>query len=169
MSSQEEEILRKGESIFLPNDENIDKKCYKINNIENWAETFYTLKSGIILERYKNIMSKSENSKFFEALNYEYGINNYPLDLNKAFEIYKKAADTSPDALSMYRLYRIYKKDFKKFNIMKRNFVLEKFYLLKCYCYLLPREKKEKRYSYMRFDIVTEISIQLIDEKKNSI
>ena len=71
------DIINKGESIFLPNDENIDKKCYSINNIENWAKSFYNLKSGIILEKYKEIVSKSENSKFFEALNYEYGVNNY--------------------------------------------------------------------------------------------
>ena len=72
-------------------------------------------------------MSKSENKNFFEALNYEYGINGYPLDTKKAYEIYKTSADTSTDTLSMFRLYRIYKKDFKKFNLQKRNFVFEKF------------------------------------------
>ena len=70
-----EEILDKGEKMFLPINEESDKECYKINNIENWAESFYNLKSGIILERYKQIMAKSEYSKFFEGLNYEYGIN----------------------------------------------------------------------------------------------
>ena len=135
------DIIKKGESIFLPNDEKIDKKCYSINNIENWANSFYNLKSGIILEKYKEIVSKSENSKFFEALNYEYGINNYPLDTNKAFQIYKRAADTSTDALSMYRLYHIYKKDYKKFNIKERNNILEKFYILKCFTYSTQNEK----------------------------
>ena len=156
-------ILTQGEKIFLPIDETIDKKCYEINNIENWANCFYNLKSGIILERYKQIISRTENNKFFEALNYEYGINNYPLDKNKALQIYKTAADTSSDTLSMFRLYRIYKTDYKKFNIKKRNFVLEKFYILKCYSYLTSIEKNTLLYS--RFDISTELSVQLKDEK----
>jgi len=155
-------ILQKGEKIFLHNDEKIDKKCYEINNIENWANCFYNRKSGIILERYNLIISKTENNKFFEALNYEYGINNFPLDINKAFQIYKTAADTSTDTLSMFRLYRIYKKDYKKFNIRKRNFVLEKFYIMKCFAYLTLREKKS--YLYSRFDIYHELLNQLTDE-----
>ena len=158
------DIIKKGESIFLPNDENIDKKCYSLNKIDNWAESFYNLKSGVLLEKYKEIVSKTENAKFFEALNYEYGINNSPLDTNKAFKIYKTAADTSTDTLSMYRLYHIYKKDFKKFNIKERNHVLEKFYLLKCFTYLTPKQKTEQFYN--RFRIWKEINIIIIEEEK---
>ena len=152
-----EEILDKGEKMFLPINEESDKECYKINNIENWAESFYNLKSGIILERYKQIMAKSEYAKFFEGLNYEYGINNYPLDTTKAFQIYKTAAETSTDTLSMFRLYRIYKKDFKKFNIEKRNFVLEKFYIMKCFTYLTDRERIDNFYLCGRFNIEGEL------------
>ena len=122
-----EKIFKEGEKIFFPNDEKIDEECYKINNINNWDECFYNLKSGIILERYKQIIARTENNKFFEALNYEYGINNYPLDTKKAFEIYKNAADNTIDTLSMYRLYHIYKKDYKKFNIKERSHILEIF------------------------------------------
>ena len=147
-------------------DEDEDKKCYETNNIENWAECFYNFKSGIILERYKQIMSKTENSKFFEALNYEYGINNYPLDTNKALQLYKEGANNNPDSLSMFRLYRIYKKDFEKFNITKRNMVLEKFYLMKCYCYLLPKEKTNQEKLGMRFDIANELFYQLTTSEK---
>ena len=121
-------IIKTGEDMFLPYDEKIDEKCYNLNNIENWANCFYNLKSGILLEKYKEIVSKTEFSTFFEALNYEYGINNYPLDIKKAFEIYKNAADNTTGTPSMYRLYHIYKKDFKKFNINERSHVLEKFY-----------------------------------------
>ena len=71
--------------------------------MDNWANCFYNFKTGILLEKYKEIVSKTEFSTFFEALNYEYGINNYPLDLKKAFEIYKNAADNTTDTLSMYR------------------------------------------------------------------
>ena len=102
--------MKEGENMFLPYDEKIDERCYNINKIENWADSFYNLKKGIILEKYKELISKTEYKTFFEGLNYEYGINNHPLDVNKAFEIYKKAANTSTDTLSMYRLYHIYKK-----------------------------------------------------------
>ena len=94
--------------MFFPFDEKIDEKCYNINKIENWADIFYNLKTGIILEKYRELLSKSEYSKFFEGLNYEYGINNYQLDLQKAFDIYKNGADLTTDTLSMYRLYHIY-------------------------------------------------------------
>ena len=157
-------ILQKGEKIFLHNDEKIDKKCYEINNIENWANCFYNLKSGKILERYKLIISRTENNKFFEALNYEYGINNFPLDTNKAFQIYKEASDTSNDTLSMFRLYRIYKKDYKKFNIRKRNFVLEKFYIMKCFVFLTEHEKKHRLFE--RFNIFSEVDALLSNEEK---
>ena len=96
-------IIKTGEDMFLPYDEKIDEKCYKIHKIDNWANCFYNLKSKKLLEKYKEIVSKTEFSTFFEALNYEYGINNYPLDLKKAFEIYKNAADNTTDILSMYR------------------------------------------------------------------
>ena len=158
-------IKQEGENLFLSYDENIDKKCYSVNNIQNWAESFYNLKSGIILEKYKKILSKSEFSKFFEALNYEYGINNYPLDLNKAFEIYKKAADTSTDTLSMYRLYHIYKKDYKKFNIKERSHILEIFYIMKCFTYLTPYEKQKGLFN--RFNIFEELCTIIIDEYNN--
>ena len=163
-----EEILRKGEEM-IPIDEKSDEKCYEINNIENWADCFYNLKSGIILERYKQIISKTENKNFFEALNYEYGINNYPLDTKKAFEIYKTAADTSTDTLSMFRLYRIYKKDFKKFNMPKRNIVLEKYYIFKCYSYLTSKEKNGYELLYQRFNISDEIIIQVTNENRKAL
>ena len=152
----EEEIFQQGENIFLPINEEEDKKCYEINNITNWAESFYNLKSGVILQRYKKIMSKSEYSQFFEALNYEYGINNCPLDRNTALKIYKSAADKSTDTLSMFRLYRIYKKDYKKFNIKKRNNVLEKFYIMKCFSYLTAKKNDNNYLLGGRFDIFKE-------------
>ena len=82
-------VMKEGENMFLPYDEKIDEKCYNINKIENWADSFYNLKKGIILEKYKELLSKSEYNKFFEALNYEYGINNCPLDLKKHLKYIK--------------------------------------------------------------------------------
>ena len=155
-------IMKEGENMFLPYDEKIDEKCYKINKIENWADSFYNLKKGIILEKYKELISKTEYKTFFEGLNYEYGINNYPLDLKKAFDIYKTAADTTTDTLSMYRLYHIYKKDFKKFNINERNHVLEKFYIMKSFAYSTSFEKEN--YLLEKFCLAPEIKALIMDE-----
>ena len=161
--NNEDYIKEQGENMFLPYDETIDEECYKINKIENWAESFYNLKSGVLLDKFKLLLSKSEFNTFFEALNYEYGINNHPLDVNKAFEIYKKAANTSTDTLSMYRLYHIYKKDFKKFNIKQRYHVLEKFYIMKCFAYLTHEEKTNQLFK--RFYLGPEIKTLLMDNK----
>jgi hypothetical protein len=158
-------VMKEGENMFLPYDEKIDEKCYNINKIENWADSFYNLKKGIILEKYKELLSKSEYNKFFEALNYEYGINNCKLDLEKAFDLYKTAADSTTDTLSMYRLYHIYKKDFKKFNLEKRSHVLEKFYIMKCFTYLTSFEKYNRL--FRRFEIGKEIGSLLMN--KNNI
>ena len=154
--------MKEGENMFLPYDEKIDERCYNINKIENWADSFYNLKKGIILEKYKELISKTEYKTFFEGLNYEYGINNYPLDLKKAFDIYKTAADTTTDTLSMYRLYHIYKKDYKKFNINERNHVLEKFYIMKSFTYLTSFEKEN--YLFERFCLGPEIKALIMDE-----
>ena len=156
-------VFIKGEQLFLPYDEKIDEKCYALNKIDNWAESFYNLKSGIILEKFKELISKTEFSAFFEGLNYEYGINNCPLDVNKAFEIYKKAAENTTDTLSMYRLYHIYKKDYKKFNMENRSHVLEKFYIMKCFTYLTQPEKENELFK--RFAVTLELKALLINEK----
>ena len=111
-------ILDEGQNIYKIS-EITDENCLKTNKIDNWAEVFYNIKDGIIKKRYIELVSKTEYNKFFEALNYEYGINGYPLDLDKAFKIYKIAADNSTDSLSMYRLYRIYKIEYLKFRLKR--------------------------------------------------
>ena len=155
-------IIQKGEEIFLSYNKNIDKKCYKINYIENWADAFYNLKSGVILNKYKEILSKSEYNNFFDALNYEYGLNNYPLDTKKALKLYIASANNTTDTISMYRLYHIYKKDFKKFDIKERNHILELFYIMKCFVYLTSYEKKNKL--FQRFDIAKEVEALIIGD-----
>ena len=37
-------VMKEGENMFLPYDEKIDERCYNINKIENWADSFYNLK-----------------------------------------------------------------------------------------------------------------------------
>ena len=155
--------IMEGESIFYPNDETIDKKCYELNDITNWGKFFYGSRKGILLEKYIQLMSKTDYKNFFEGLNYEYGLNNISIDLNKAFNIYKNSADNnSIDSLSCFRLYRIYKNEFNKFDINKRNFVLEKYYLLKSFAYL-----SEDDFVGKKINIEGELSIQLKDAKGN--
>lgn len=159
------QILKEGEKIY-PISEEADKKCLDSNKIDNWAKAFYNIKDGIFKKRYIQIMSRTENNKFFEALNYEYGLNDYPLDLNKAYRTYKMAAETTNDTLSMFKLYRIYKKEYEKFNL-SRNTVLEKYYLYKCCAYLTSQELTGGYYLKKRFNIIDELLTQLNNEDPN--
>ena len=159
-------IIYEGEKIY-PINEEADKKCLEENKIDNWAECFYNIKEGIFKKRYIELMSRTENNKFFEALNYEYGINDYSLDLNKALKIYKTAADTSNDTLSMFRLYRIYKNEYKKFDLF-RNTVLEKYYLYKCCAYLTTQELNGDYYLKKRFNVVNEMVVHFNNEDPNT-
>ena len=65
----------------------------------------------------------------------------------------------------MYRLYHIYKKDYKKFNLEKRSHVLEKFYIMKRFTYLTSFEKYNRL--FRRFEIGKEIGSLLMN--KNNI
>ena len=161
--SKEKKIFEEGEKIY-PISQNSDEKCAKLHKIENWAEVFYYLKEGKIKERYIELMKCSGYTLFFEGLNYEYGINNYPLNLKKAFEIYKEAANNTTDTMSTFRLYNIYKNEFKKFNISKRNRICEKFYIFKCYSFLRYPLMNRDEFLCNKFDILLEISIHSEEE-----
>ena len=116
--------------------EKCDTEISKLYQIKSWSEIFYKGKTKLMEKRFLDLISKSEHSKFFEGLNYEYGINNKPKNIKKAFEIYKQQADNSTDILSMYKMYHIYRDEFNNFGFPKRNKILEKYYFFKCYSYL---------------------------------
>ena len=159
-SNNEITILKEGENLF-PISNQSDRECDNLCTIENWAETMYHLKEGKSKERFIEIIKKSEYSQFFEGLNYEYGLNNIPIDIGKAFDIYKNAANNTFDTMSMYRMYHIYKKDYEKFKISERNRILEKFYLFKCFSFLRFFQIKNEQNLWNRFDILGEINIHL--------
>ena len=164
-----EAIYEKGEKLYPISDESkeTDERCNKLYTIENWAELFYHLKEGKSKERFIELVKNSEYSTFFEGLNYEYGINNYPQDLKKAFQIYKEAANNTIDSLSMFRMYHIYKNDYKKFNIPKRIRIYEKFYIFKCFSFMrYPLIKRDQNLAN-RFDITYETIIHFEEEDKN--
>lgn len=158
-----EDIIKQGENIY-PISEEADRKSLEINRINNWVEIFYNIKQEKLKSKFIELIQKSQYSKFFEALDYEYGINNKPKDIQKAFEIYKDSADNTINPISMYKMYHIYKNEFNKFNLEKRNRVYEKYYLYKCFAYLSYQELQRNTFLCNRFDIVLEIVIQFDQE-----
>ena len=159
-----EDIIKKGEAIY-PISEESDRKSLEIHRINNWAEMFYSKKKEKTKQKFNELVSKSEYKKFFKGLNYEYGINNKPKDIKKAFDIYKEAADHSVDAMCMYKIYHIYKNEYNKFNLGKRNRVYEKYYLYKCFSNLNFQQLKRNLFLCNRFDIVLEVVIQFEQEE----
>ena len=161
-----EDIIKEGENIY-PISEESDRKSMEINKIKNWADIFYNMKQEKSKIKFNELISKSEYCKFFEGLNYEYGINDKTKDIKKAFDIYKEAADNTIDALSMYKMYHIYKSEFNMFNLEKRNRVYEKYYLYKCFANLNYQQLQRNNYLGNRFDVVLEIVIQLDQEDQS--
>ena len=153
-----EKISEEGEKLY-PISESCDKKCSELQSIDNWADLFYNFKTDKLKEKYIEILKESEYSQFFYALNYEYGINGFKKKLNKAFQIYQEAANSFNDTMCMYRLYHIYKNDYVKFGIPKRNRIYEKFYLFKCFSFLKYRIFKGYKYLCNRFSVLKEILI----------
>ena len=161
-----EDIFEKGEQLY-PISNQSDEKCKELHFVSNWAELFYSIKTGKSKERYIEIIKTSEHSEFFLGLSYEYGINGLPQKLQKAFKIYKESANDSNDTMSMYRMYHIYKNDYNKFGIEKRNRILEKFYLFKCYSFLRFRMMLGYKYLLNRFNISKELNIHFEEEDPN--
>ena len=144
-----------------------DKEVGELYKIKNWSDLFYYGKSKLIKDRFLQVILKSEYSKFFEGLDYEYGINNKTKDINKAFEIYKNQADNSTDTLSMYKLYHIYRNEFKNFNLPKRDKILEKYYLFKCYAHLSKNQMEKYSMLFNRFNIPSEVNMHFFYEDKD--
>ena len=94
------DIEQEAKNIYPDNLESTDyDKQAKLYAIDDWSELFYQGKPNIIKNRFLEIISKSEYAKFFEALNYEYGINGKIKSVNTAFELYKERANNSTDVL----------------------------------------------------------------------
>ena len=144
--------------------EKYDNELNKLYKIRNWSEMLFHGKQKLLKERFLNIISKSEHSKFIEGLDYEYGLNNKPKDTKKAFEIYKQQADNSTDILSMYKMCHIYRDEFSNFGFSKRNKILENYYLFKCYSYL-PKYLIERKYLFFnRFNVPFEVKAHIFYE-----
>ena len=147
--------------------EKCDTEINKLYQIKSWSEIFYKGKTKLMEKRFLDLISKSEYSKFFEGLDYEYGLNNKPKNVKLSFEIYKEQADNNTDVLSMYKMYHIYKNEFKNFGLTERNKILEKFYLFKCFSYL-PKYLMERRaFLLNKFNIPLEVAMNIFYEDNN--
>ena len=155
------DLEQEEKEIFPEND--ASKECDEITDdifsVKNWADMFYYGKSDLMKKRFLEFISKSEFKVFFEALDYEYGINGKKIDLNKAFSMYQEMANNKKtiDIMSMYKMYHIYKNEYKKFGFNKRNKILEKFYLFKCYAHLSNQEYNSYTLVFNRFNFSLEV------------
>ena len=98
-------------------------------------ELFMESLSPEFLKLFKKNINLFYSQPFYEGISYEYGLFDKSKNLNKAFKIYKDAADFKYDYLCMYRMHRIYFMDYKNFGVQK-NEDLHRFYLYKCFAYL---------------------------------
>ena len=161
-----EDIIKEGESIY-PLSEEAEKKSFELNKVNNWLDIFYNIKKEKSKQKFNELVSKSEYSTFFEGLNYEYGINNKNKDIQKAFEKYKEGAENKIDTMCMYKLYHIYKNDFTKFGMPKRNRIYEKFYLFKTFSFLNYNQMQRNSFLCNKFDIPLEVVFQFDLEDSN--
>ena len=158
-------FIKELKSIYPINLEN-DKKIKEKFPLLNWGDILLTWKKNCLLNRYLSISKNFEIAKFLEGVQYEYGLNNYKIDVNKAFNIYKLAADTTTDCLSMYKMYSIYFQEYEKFN-KKRDKILEKFYLFKCLAYSPYCVYSRNIELYNKVDLLYEIAFHLDIEDGN--
>ena len=164
-----EEMEKEMAEIYPDNEgsEKCDSEIKKFFQIKNWSDIFYKGKTKLIKERFLQVISKSEYSKFFEGLDYEYGLNNKPKNIKLAFEIYKEQAENTKDILSMYKMYHIYKNEFNNFGLTKRNKILEKFYLYKCFSNLPIYLMERRAFLLNKFNVPLEVAINIIYEDNN--
>ena len=130
---------------------NYDKEKEKIylNSIgkADFNELFIRNLSPEFLKLFEENINLFYSKPFYEAIIYEYGLFNNSKDLQKAFKIYKDAADFHYDYLCMYRLHRIYLIEYNKFGIEK-NIDLHRLYLYKCFGYLPYIMIRKKIFSF---------------------
>ena len=119
---------------LFPRDNDLELKLIDLASLPNYKELLFAHlgpELNKIFEKKKNMISIKN---FLDAAQYEYGFFNQKIDLQKAFSLYKKYADSN-DYFCMYKMHIIYLCEDSKFGL-KRNRILEKLYLLKCFAYL---------------------------------
>ena len=136
----------------------IQSQLLERNIVIDWEKVFFKWKSPFLQQRMQYIMSKSPYKLFFEGLKCELGIGLLAPDKVKAYEIYKDGADNANDVFCMYRLYVIHLRDYAKF-YLRRDRVLEKWYLCKCVAYSEIAIIDKADYFFQRIDPVYEAEL----------
>ena len=95
---------------------------------------------------------------FLNGVSYEYGLFGKSINMAKAFEIYKDAADNKYDYLCIYRMHRIFLTDYKDFGVQK-NGDLHRLYLYKFFAYLPIIIIDQSYYLLNKIDVTNELSI----------
>ena len=143
---------------------NYDKEKEKIflNSIgkTDFKELFMEGLSPEFLKLFKENINLFYSQPFYEGISYEYGLFDKSKNLNKAFKIYKEAADFKYDYLCMYRMHRIFLTDYEKFGIEK-NEDLHRLYLYKCFAYLPYLIMNRNYYLLNKIDVSLEIAVML--------
>ena len=103
---------------------------------------------------------------FLEGLQYEYGFFDTKIDLQRAFDLYKKYADLN-DYFCMYKMHIIYLCEYEKFNI-PFNRILGRIYLLKCFAYLPNYLEDWDMKIFEIIDVKNEIE-QMLDLEGNNL
>ena len=149
---------------------NYDKEQEKIflNSIGkiDFKELFMESLSPEFLKLFQENRNLFYSQPFYEGISYEYGLFDKSKNANKAFKIYKEAADFKYDYLCMYRMYRIYLKDYEEFGV-KKNEDLHRLYLYKCFAYLPYSIIDRSYYLLNKINIAYEVDVMTEELDKN--
>ena len=119
---------------LFPQNYNNESKLLENSYLVNYKDLLLSHLKPELLKRFMKIKSNLLFKNFLDIAQYEYGLFNTKIDLKKAYNLYKKYADLN-DYFCMYKMHIIHLSEFQKFNV-KRDRILEKLYLLKCFAYL---------------------------------
>ena len=159
-------ISRKDINIEIIN--NDKKELNEINNENNidFKELFMDNLSPEILKIFQNNSKSFYSQSFLEGICLEYGLMGKSKNNNEAYKIYKDGADSKNDYLCMYRLHRIYRCDYKYFNLEKDK-DLEQIYLYKCFAYLPYSIIKGNYFIFNKINISYIVAVYLDKEDPN--
>ena len=161
---KEKEVPRSG--LFTSN---IEKDKIFINSIGkvDFKELFMESLSPEFLKLFQENINLFYSQSFYEGISYEYGLFGKSKSTNKAYKIYKEAADFKYDYLCMYKMHRIYLIDHEKFGF-KKNEELFRLYLYKCFAYLPFLIINRNYYLLNKINVAKELSLILEKYENNS-
>ena len=149
---------------------NYDKEQEKIflNSIGkiDFKELFMESLSPEFLKLFQENINLFYSKPFYEGIGYECGLFDKSKNTNKAFKIYKDAADFKYDYLCMYRMHRIFLTDYKEFGV-KKNEDLHRLYLYKCFAFLPYSVMNRTYYLLNKIDVTNELAIILEKYENN--